>query len=313
MKRSLFLTVCLLTAKISVAQQDKQFTHYMYDKMSYNPAATGFNGYCATIIYRNQWDRVERAPNSTLVNVQGNFPQQNLGLGISFTNDAIGFQRNNTMLLNGAYHFGTSAGVLSAGFGAGIINVGFSPDWVPPQTYVDPNLPAPLSGSGLDMNFGLHWYGKHKPYYVGFSTTHLSPATMQSINYQVARHYYVLGGYNFHLPYSKIDLKPSILIKADGATSIFDFNTTADYWLNNYSFLWGGFSYRLQDAVALNVGYAFSPSRNTKLSMVKIGYSFDIMTNALNTYGKGTHELMLNLCVFPPRLIGSHGNPFILQ
>lgn len=314
MNKGLPFLICFLAINFSFGQQDKQFTHYMFDKMSYNPATTGFSGYCATLIYRNQWDRVERAPNTTLLNIQGNFPQQNLGLGVSMTNDAIGFQRNNTLIVNAAHHFRTNAGVLSGGVGVGIINVGFSPDWIPPQTPNDPNLPPPIAGTGFDVNLGLHWNGITRPYYLGISTTHLAPPTLQSINYQVARHYYVLGGYNFSLPYKrKVDLKPSVLIKSDGTTMIFDINTSADFWLNYYSYLWGGFSYRLKDAIALNVGYAFSPSANVNVNMMKIGYSFDIMTNPLNTYGKGTHELMLNFCIFqPPPVIEKHGNPFIL-
>lgn len=314
MNKGLSFLICVLAIQISVAQQDKQFTHYMFDKMSYNPATTGFSGYCATLIYRNQWDRVERAPNTTLFNVQGNFPQQNMGLGISLTNDAIGFQRNNTATLNAAYHLRTSAGVLSGGIGVGMINVGFSPNWIPPQTPNDPNLPPPLAGTGFDANLGLHWHGTTHPYYVGISTTHLAPPTLQSINYSVARHYYVLAGYNIKLPYkNQVNLKPSVLIKSDGVTAIFDLNTSIDFWVNNYSYLWGGFSYRLKDAIAFNVGYAFSPSYKVSSNLMKIGYSFDIMTNPLNTYGKGTHELMLNFCIFPPpAVIGKGCNPFIL-
>ena len=129
MKKALLLFICYLTANLSFAQQDKQFTHYMYDKMSFNPAATGFKGYCGTFIYRNQWDRVQDAPNTSLLNLQGNIPRRNLGLGLSFTNDAIGFQRNNSVSINAAHHLRTSAGILSAGIGLGIINIGFSAVW----------------------------------------------------------------------------------------------------------------------------------------------------------------------------------------
>lgn len=314
MNKGLSFLICILAINFSFAQQDKQFTHYMFDKMSYNPATTGFSGYCATLIYRNQWDRVERAPNTTLLNLQGNFPQQNLGLGISLSNDAIGFQRNNKVTLNGAYHLRTNAGILSGGIGVGIINVGFSPDWIPPQTWDDPNLPPAIAGTGFDVNLGLHWHGITKPYYVGVSTTHLAPPTLKNINYSVARHYYVLAGSTIKLPYKRqVDLKPSVLIKSDGTTMIFDINASADFWVTNYSFLWGGITYRLKDAIAFNVGYAFSPSYKVSKNMMKIGYSFDIMTNPLNTYGKGTHELMFNFCIFPPRpVIGKHSNPFIL-
>lgn len=315
MKKGLSLLLYLLIVGLSHGQQDKQLTHYMFDKMSFNPAATGFKGICGTYIYRNQWDRVQDAPNTSLINLQGNIPTQNLGVGLTYTNDAIGFQRNNTVNLNGAFHMPTPYGTLSSGIGIGIINVGFSPIWIPPQTYSDPLLPDPTSGTGLDMNLGLYWSG-NGGYYVGVSTTHLAPPTLQSINFSVARHYYVLGGYNHTLNVGsrKIDLKPSVLLKTDGATMVFDFNMMGDFWLNTYSYLWGGLTYRMADAVALNVGYAISPVNNTKVNMMKIGYSFDIMTNPLNTYGKGTHELMLSFCIFrPPPAITRFGNPIILQ
>ncbi len=313
MKIVLFPLACLLFTNFSIGQQDKQFTHYLFDKISYNPATTGFNGYSGTLIYRNQWDRVENAPNTTLLNLQGNFSKQNLGFGISLSNDAIGFQRNNTIVINGAYHLKTYAGTLSGGVGVGIINVGFSPTWVPPETLIDPSLPAPIAGTGFDMNLGLHWQGLTIPYYVGISTTHLIPPTLNSINFSVARHYYVLAGYDFNLN-QRIDLKPSILIKADGATTVFDVNITGNFWMKQSSYFWGGLSYRLEDAVAFNLGYAFSPAENIKVNMMKIGYSLDIITNPLNVYGRGSHELILDFWLFaPPSILKRHGNPFILE
>lgn len=309
-----FLFGCLILSSIH-AQQDKQFTHYMFDRMSYNPATTGFKGICGTFIYRNQWDRVQDAPNTSLLNVQANIPRQNLGVGLSFTNDAIGFQRNNTLTLNGAYHLPTNIGHFSAGIGLGIVNVGFSPVWIPPQTDDDPILPDPISGTIMDANMGIYFHGSSIPLYVGISTTHLVPQEVQAVNFNVARHYYVLAGYNISIrAQRKIDLKPSILLKSDGTSMVFDLNIAGDIWLNTYSYLWGGLSYRMSDAVAFNMGYAFSPAASTRVNMIKIGYSFDIMTNPLRTYGKGTHELMLNVCVFPPpKAHQRHGNPFVLD
>jgi type IX secretion system PorP/SprF family membrane protein len=290
----------------------------MFDRMSFNPATTGFKGYCGTLIYRNQWDRVQDAPNTTLFNAQGNLQKYNVGVGLSFTNDAIGFTRNNTLTINGAYHYPTPFGTLSGGIGIGIINVGFSPKWIPPTTDFDANIPlVPISGTGFDVNLGFFWQADN--YYAGISTTHLAPADLDKVSYSVARHYYVYGGYNLKLSditgwSRRVDLKPSTLIKADGSTMVFDLNVTSDVWMNSYSYFWGGVSYRYIDAVALMVGYGFSPKANTNLDMFKFGYSFDIMTNKLNTYGKGTHELMVNYCMFPPApTVARHGNPFILQ
>jgi type IX secretion system PorP/SprF family membrane protein len=315
MKLGFTILMCFISFQLSFAQQDKQLSHYIFDRMSFNPATTGFKGYCGTFIYRNQWDRVQDAPNTTLLNIQGNFPRQNFGAGVSFTNDAIGFQRTNILSVNAAYHLPTPQGILSGGIGVGIVNVGFSPVWVPPQFLDDPALLQAISGTAFDLNLGFFWHGTSAPYYVGLSTTHLAPATLENINFSVARHYYILAGYDFELNLRrKIDLKPSMLIKADGANAVFDVNVMANFWLNNSTYLWGGFTYRMADAISLNLGYAFSPAKNTTVNMMQIGYSFDIMTNPLNTYGKGTHELMLNFCIYPPpKGIGKHGNPFILK
>lgn len=309
------LLVCSFLMNLSFAQQDKQLTHYMFDKMSFNPAATGFAGYSGTFIYRNQWDRVQDAPNTSLLNFEANVPKQNLGIGMSFTNDAIGFQRNNTFAINGAYHLATNAGVLSGGIGIGFINVGFSPIWVPPVTLLDSSLPTATSGTAFDVNVGLYWHSTKRPYYVAISTTHLAPPTLNAINFSVSRHYFVMAGYNYRVSANRrIDLKPSLIIKTDGATGVFDLNITSDIWMNDYSYLWAGMTYRYQDAVAFNVGCGHSPANNLKVNLMKIGYSFDVMTNRLNPYGRGTHELMLNFCAFPPPAKNPRtSNPFILQ
>lgn len=321
MKKRLCYLCCLFTISTVYAQQDKQTTHYMFDRMSYNPAITGFSGFCGTIIYRNQWDRVQDAPNTTLFNIQGNLQNLNsgpgsVGVGISVSNDAIGFQRNNTLTLNGAYHLETNYGMLSGGVGVGMINVAFSPNWVPPLTPadLDPALTSinqVVGETGFDTNFGLYWYG-NKDYYVGISTTHIAPAKLSLLKYDVARHYYVLGGYNREIGQSRFNtrypiyLRPGVLVKSDGATAIFDFNLMANIWVDRESYFWGGVTYRVVDAVALMVGYS--------ITGLKVGYSFDIMTNKLNEYGKGSHELMLNYCIFPPkRGITGGGNPFILR
>ena len=86
---------------VSVAQQDKLLTHFIFDKMSINPGETGIDeGLCGAMIYRNQWNRVTGAPNSFVLNAEANindyFPG---GVGISFYHDAIGFARQNNFLL----------------------------------------------------------------------------------------------------------------------------------------------------------------------------------------------------------------------
>ena len=147
MKRKLlvFSAFALFTGVTAFAQQDKLVTHFMYDKMSLNPGSTGINeGICATTLYRNQWDKVNGAPNSAVLNVEANltrfFPG---GVGISFYHDAIGFTRQNNVLLNYSFPIQIQGvGILGVGAGVGITNVGMNPLWVPPTNAPDPTLPV---------------------------------------------------------------------------------------------------------------------------------------------------------------------------
>ncbi|NBY40631.1 MAG: type IX secretion system membrane protein PorP/SprF, partial [Flavobacteriia bacterium] len=127
--RSLFIIFFLCTSAM-FAQQDKLITNFMYDKMSINPGETGLDdGICATSIYRNQWDKVNGAPNSAVLNVAANmnrfFPG---GLGISFYHDAIGFSRQNNILLNYSYPISLgNVGTLGAGIGVGMMTYAMNP------------------------------------------------------------------------------------------------------------------------------------------------------------------------------------------
>ena len=69
----LLTTVLSVISSLSFGQQDKLITHFIYDKMSINPGETGIDdGICATSIYRDQWDKVNGAPNSAVLNIEAN-------------------------------------------------------------------------------------------------------------------------------------------------------------------------------------------------------------------------------------------------
>ena len=319
MKKYVFFALVTFFNLSMYGQQDRQFTHYLFDRMSFNPAVTGFKGYCGTIVYRNQWDKVENAPNTTLINVQGNLQNLNsgsgkLGVGLSMHNDVIGYQRANMLTGNLAYHVETVYGVFSSGLGLGFINVGFDPDWVPPNVPAinDPTLAGittKVAATGFDSNVGLYW--AHRNIYAGVSATHLIPQQLAKVSYQVARHYYIMGGYSYEFGQKHLgrvypaSIKPGVLIKTDGVTAVFDLNTKVDVWVNRSNYFWGALTYRYSDAVCVMAGLG--------MGNFKVGYSFDIMTNQLSQHGRGSHELMLTYCVFPERKQQGFGNPWLLR
>lgn len=337
--KKILLFASVVALNIAVSQSDKQLTHYMFDKMSYNPATTGMKGYCGTVIYRSQWDQFQDAPNTFLANVQGSFPDYNSGLGLSIMSDVIGLGQEMEVTLNYSYHYHIQGiGFISGGLGLGIENVSFDPKWNAPDTggdiSLDPNLPTGASATAFNMNFGLFWRGESVPYYVGLSATHLTQPTLENVSFTKARNYYVLAGYDlkgssgliYWMP-QNLDIKPSVLFKTDMQAGIVDVNVLADYWLSNTVGVYGGVTYRPGDAVALMVGFQQRLYTQTlpggaagtlkaigKPDALRFGYSYDIMTNPLNTYGKGSHELMVNYCMFaPPKPVQRYRNVFILQ
>jgi len=299
----------------AVAQQDRLITHFMYDKMSVNPGVTGLgvkNGLCGTSIYRNQWDKVNGAPNSAVLNVEANLEQyripviSNGGLGISFYHDAIAFTRQNTAVFNYSYHIPTSAGILGVGVGVGVTNLGMNPEWLPPTGLPDNSLPLAFSETKLDMNFGLYFKGND--FYAGLSSTHLpapdfndeKPLGISPVGLNTSRHYYAMGGYTFRNVIQGDDVEANVIVKTDMILTSFDVNGRY-IWQNK---LYGGVTYRLSDAVGIMVGaniFQLTDSpRAARLPSLTVGYSYDVSIHKMSNISTGSHEMFVKFCYFLP-------------
>ena len=299
-----YLALLLLVASTNLfSQQDKLLTHFIYDKMSINPGKTGvdmYNSICATSVYRNQWDKVNGAPNSAVLNVEANlskfFPG---GVGLAFYHDAIGFARQNNLLLNYSYPISIgNNGTLGIGVGVGIINYGMNPEWVPPTQNPDNSLPAGFAATNLDANFGVYYSGKD--FNVGFSSTHLNESLLnQNVaingasfaqNYQTARHYYLMGGKTFKKTLGG-DIDAQVLLRTDLVKFSADINGRYIYSLKGDKQVYGGLTYRTSDAIAVMLGY-------TPISQLTIGYSYDLTLNKLSSISRGSHEMVIKYCMF---------------
>ena len=304
------LTILLVAVIGSVqAQQDKLVTHFIFDKMSINPGKTGldlYNGICATSIYRNQWDKVNGAPNSAILNIESNLSRfLPGGIGINFYHDAIGFSRQNNLLLNYSYPVQIGrAGVLGVGVGIGIMNYGMDPIWVPPTSANDPTLPVGFAATGVDANFGLYFQAKN--YYVGLSSTHLTESELTKAvstvtqSYQTARHYYLMGGYKFKDVANGI-IDAQMLVRTDLIKFSADLNARYLFKMGGKD-AYGGLSFRTSDAVAVMLGYSPIPK-------LQVGYSYDITINKLASVSRGSHEMMVKYCYFlppPPKTKARH-------
>ena len=296
------LLVTLYSMTVS-GQQDPLITHFIYNKMSINPGKTGmgmFNSVCATSIYRNQWDKVNGAPNSAILNIEADlsrfFPG---GIGLSFFHDAIGFARQNNVVLNYSYPITIGNGTLGLGLGLGIINYGMDPLWVPPTSNPDDALPTGFAATNLDVNFGAYYNGKD--WYAGLSSTHLTQSLLkQTVNsfdqtYQVARHYYIMGGKKFKdILGGTIDAQ--VLMRSDLVKFSSDINARYIYDFGNSKVGYGGLTIRTADGIAFMFGY-------TPVENLTVGYSYDAtLFNKLSNISRGSHEILVKYCYNIPEL-----------
>jgi type IX secretion system PorP/SprF family membrane protein len=227
------------------------------------------------------------------------------GIGINFYHDAIGFSRQNNLLLNYSYPVQIGrAGVLGVGVGIGIMNYGMDPSWVPPTSAIDPTLPVGFAATGVDANFGL--YFQAKDYYVGVSSTHLTESELSKAvtpitqSYQTARHYYLMGGYKFKdVANGTIDAQ--MLVRTDLIKFSADLNARYLFKMDGKD-AYGGLSFRTSDAIAVMLGYSPIPK-------FQVGYSYDITINKLASVSRGSHEMMVKYCYFippPPKTKARH-------
>src|SRR5680860_102416 len=93
LKKSLLASLFLLVVfwETANAQQDAQYTQYMFNTMSVNPAYAGSRGQLSIAgLYRSQWVGLEGAPQTFTFNLHSPIRNSNVGYGVSVVNDKIG-------------------------------------------------------------------------------------------------------------------------------------------------------------------------------------------------------------------------------
>jgi len=313
--KKLFVKIAFAVAGftgVAVAQQDPQFTQFMYNKLIYNPGYAGTTGaVCGVLQYRKQWVNFTGAPTSFALAADMRLKNIPLGVGITVMTDKIGPMSTNYIRLAGSYNIGKiGAGTLGLGIDAGILQKTISSDWIVPEPLKnDPRIPGSggtdPSGNILYQNGDLNkltydlgigaFYNIPGKAYIGLSATHLpsEQITSGNLGYKVKAHYYLMAGYTFQInKWSKIT--PNVMYKNDLAASSLDANLTF-LWSD---MIWIGGTYRVNDAGAILAGFQNKALKGNALSY-KIGLSYDFTTPKLKTYSKGSIEFILGMCYTP--------------
>ena len=282
----------VLSSSSVVAQQDPQFTHYMYNMSVINPAYATENKDVINMggIYRAQWVGIEGAPTT-----QSFFAHKPLSrkveMGISIVHDEIGdVVEESNIYADFAYVLSLSEKTrLSFGVKAGVtlFSTNFN-GFQYTSPLIDPAFENNISQTFPNVGAGTYLFGDN--YYLGFSTPNLlTTKHLENTNGIVttgveAIHYFFTGGYVFTLNGNdNLKIKPAFMAKGvQGAPLALDLTTNV---LINNKFE-AGIGYRLDDSVSGLASFYVTPR-------LRIGYSYDYTLTNLRKFNTGSHEVFV--------------------
>jgi type IX secretion system PorP/SprF family membrane protein len=270
------------------AQQDPNYTQYMYNMSAINPAYAGSkDNMTGGMLYRKQWIGLDGAPSTGTFFI--NTPVgKNVGVGLSVISDKIGPVEENdvygdfsyTLNLGGEHRLALG---LKAGFTMN--NIGL-------KTEIDPSVPDPGDDAfGADTNTsrfnagtGLFYYTNK--YYVAFSVPNMMKGTYLDRNGRqfgtTTLHYFLTGGYVFDVN-PNLKFKPFSMIKmAPGAPTSFDLSANFMF----FDKFEAGTTYRLQDSFGVMVNYMITPN-------LRLGYAYDHVVSDLKVVSSSSHEFIM--------------------
>lgn len=297
MRTTIKTVLLLLISGFSYAQQDAQFTQYMYNTISINPAYAGSRETLSIFaLHRSQWVGLEGAPQTNNISVNTLIKDTNVGIGVSILNDKIGPSDENNIAVDFSYTVPVSE-VFKLSFGlkasANLLNIDFNK--LNQFDGGDSNFAANIDNK-FSPNIGIGFYLHSENTYLGLSmpnllkTKHYDRYTGTGAASSLATQdiaYYLTVGHVFELN-DNLKFKPSVLTKlVQGAPLGLDMSAN---FLINEKFV-AGASYRLNAAVSGLIGFQATDSWF-------IGYSYDFDTTGLSNYNSGSHELFLRFELF---------------
>ncbi|QCX00924.1 type IX secretion system membrane protein PorP/SprF [Aggregatimonas sangjinii] len=295
MKKSIVIIAFLSASLWGVkAQQDAQYTQYMYNTVSVNPAYAGSRGVLSiAALHRSQWIGLDGAPTTQTLNLHTPITER-LGVGLSIVNDEIGNGTNQDTYFDAVFSYTvpvSEQGKLSFGLKAGghLLNIDFSKLR---------NYSNEANGAGLNNidkkfspNFGAGIYYHTNVFYAGLSvpnflkTEHFDTSEGgTSFLAQERMNIYLITGYVFDFDRG-IKLKPAALLKAvQGAPLQLDIS--ANVMFNEKFTL--GVAYRWDAAVSALFGFQISDA-------FMVGLAYDRETTELGStqFNDGSFEVML--------------------
>lgn len=283
------ILLCLALGYHSMAQQDPLSTMFMTNPFILNPALAGTNNYFQVLSNnRFQWIGFTDAPITNSLSVYGPTVKYPMGWGGTISYDVSGPVSMGTLHGAYAYHYNINEDMkLSGGLSVGIMQyrIDYSKIQMPEEG--DPAMNAKENYYIPDANVGFYLWSS--TYHAGIVFRHVLNNRIK-INESVSRdsssrlkpHIYLTGGYKYYFN-REWAIEPSLVLKKVWPAP-FQLDVNCRVWYRNM--VWGGLSYRTQEAISIMAGYTYDRK-------IYIGYSYDLVLNPMRAHNFGSHELML--------------------
>jgi len=276
------------------AQQDPQYTQYMYNTLVINPAYAGSRGaFSITGMHRSQWLGIEGAPKTQTLNFHTPMSER-VGIGLSIVNDEIGNGTNQETYFDGIFSYTIPLArekKLAFGIKAGVhlLNLDFTKL---------ANFNNEVMGSGFvnvdnkfSPNFGFGIYYYDESFYAGLSvpnflkTQHFDDSNSSNSFLETERfNIYFMTGYVYELN-PRLQFKPALLVRMLQGTPLqVDLSTT---FLINEKFNLGA-AYRWNGALSAMFGFQLNDNM-----LLGLAYDREISELGGSTFNDGSFEVIL--------------------
>lgn len=287
-----FATSLIMFLSLAVsAQQEPQYTQYMYNPSQINPAYSGSMGYASVFgLYRTQWVGLDGAPKTANLGFHKPIENSKLGYGINILNDRIGPSELTYMNVDISYTllFGEKSRLaFGLKVGGELINIDYSKlsQYNPGDALFQNNL----NRFSPNIGAGIYYYTDNT--YVGFSVPMLlNTAFYDEVAVSTAnrrQNFYLTAGKVYDLNYY-IKFKPALVTKIVSGAPL-QLDVTANFLINEK--FTAGIAYRMSAALSGLVGFQVT-------DQLFIGYGYDRETTRLSNFNSGSHELFLKFDLF---------------
>lgn len=277
----------------AIAQQDPEYTQYMYNMSVVNPAYATAKPSLLNLgtLYRTQWVGAIGAPKT--LTLFGHMPLgKKVEVGLSVISDDIGdgAKKENNFYADFAYVLQFQGKHrLSLGMKAGFTSLATNFNGFRLESgNVDTDLAFSQNINVVKPNIGVGAFYFTDTYYIGLSAPNLLPskhieerAGINAIGSEDI-HAFLTAGYVFQLS-DAFKLKPAFMTKfVPGAPLNFDLTANVMY------------DDKFELGAAYRVGDAISGLMNIQATKnIKVGYAYDYTISNLGQFNSGTHEIFI--------------------